>query len=179
MEWISQEGGSEDRMRVRKKWNEKWQIRKVSHVLVMVIRHEHYFVSYILLKISSDIYKTEVNILRPVMFMGYNILSYGRLCALRLVQQGPATCQEPLAFCPYVQKALSPFRHTKSSLSRHYKWLLRCRQQCVSHCIVHQAFYLANHSQASSWWPHLKFWIQEAGKPKIGILEFDRKYKPN
>jgi hypothetical protein len=85
--------------------------------------------------------------------------------------QGPATCHDSPAFCPYVLNVLSQFRHTKSSLTHNYKWLLRCRQQCLSHC-VHQAFYLANHSPASSCWRHLKFWIQEE------ILEFYRKSKP-
>jgi hypothetical protein len=67
---MSQEGGNEDGMRVKERCNEERQIRKVSHVAVMVIKHEYYFISHILLKASSDIHRTEVNILRPVMFTG-------------------------------------------------------------------------------------------------------------
>jgi hypothetical protein len=41
----------------------------------MAVKHEYYFTSHILLKESSDIHKTEVNILRPLIFTGYNIFS--------------------------------------------------------------------------------------------------------
>lgn len=46
MERMSQGGGNEDGVRVKDRRNEERQI-KVSHVAVMVIKHENYFTSLV------------------------------------------------------------------------------------------------------------------------------------